>query len=241
MTAPLDAWGLTGTPQSLAGGHRNRVLRVGPHVLKSTRRSEAAVAWLLPVLDAAASAGFVVAPPIRSAAGVLVVEGWTCEPFLPGLPSDVAAVGDRIRAFHARARAMPQRPGFAGSQELLVRDQGGDVDLSRMPAPLVRELRAAWAGVAHVPQGVVHGDLGPGNLLCDADGRYGLIDWDEARRDLLIFDTGSGAPRDTATARAAQAWEIACCWQIEPGRARTLARAFLADAPQSKRKGAPKP
>ena len=228
MIPPLAAWGLSGTPEPLAGGHRNAVLRVGGHILKSTRRDEPAIAWLLPVLEAAEACGLRVARPIRSASGALVVDGWTCETRLPGVKSAVAPLAPMIRAFHEQAKGLPQRPGFASSQTLLHQRAGGDVDLNLLPADLVRAVRAAWSELAGNEQGIVHGDLNAGNILRDADGRYALIDWDEARRDVLAFDLAAMDSADPKTARAALAWEIACCWQAEPDRARSLARDFMA-------------
>jgi aminoglycoside phosphotransferase (APT) family kinase protein len=75
---------------------------------------------------------------------------------------------------------------------------------------------------------VIHGDPGAGNIRM-ADGRVGLLDWDEARVDTPLLDLGA-LPPDSAlplagvhrlvARRAALAWEVACCWTAEPAYAR---------------------
>ncbi|WP_299140348.1 phosphotransferase [uncultured Tateyamaria sp.] len=220
---PLDAWGLSGPVQPLHGGHRNTVLRLGDHVLKSTRRTEAAIAWLVPICRAAARFGLAVPAPIASRSGSLVVDGWTCEPFVDGVPTPPNRVASAMRDLHIRLRSHPQRPGFASARDLCTIDAGGDVDLSDMPPPLVTALRAVWATLP-AERTVIHGDLNPSNILTDANGTPHLIDWDEARSDAATFDLATWS--HTPTPRAVLAWEIACCWHIEPERARRLAQQF---------------
>lgn len=219
----MDAWGLTGTPVPLPGGHRNTVLRVGDHVLKTTRRSEAAMEWLLPVAGLAANCGLNMPSPIRATSGVIVVEGWTCELFCPGTPTSPTDIADRMVSFHHVAAGMPQRDGFLSARALLANATGGDIDLSVMPPDLVSKLRAAWT---HLPdtQTAIHSDLNARNILTANDGTVTLIDWDEARRDAPLFDTATWS--GTPDSRAALAWEVASCWQIEPARARQLAQLF---------------
>jgi hypothetical protein len=106
-------------------------------VFKSTRRSEASLASLLPVLVAARWAGFFVPEPVRSRAGRLVEQGWNCETFVAGTPYTAArmpSISDRLKRFHALTEGITQRPGFAASIDLLRFDRGGDVDLDAMPA-----------------------------------------------------------------------------------------------------------
>ncbi len=223
MTPPLGAWGLTGTPVPLPGGHRNTVLRVGNHVLKTTRRSEGAIAWLLPVAKHAIESGLNVPVPMRSHDGRCVVDGWTCEPFCPGRPTSPVHIADRMTRFHVSSFNLPQRDGFASAHDLLTCTKGGDVDLDAMPEDLVTRLRAAWASVGR-DSTIVHGDLNAANILTAADGTVTLVDWDEARRDAPVFDTAtwSDAPSPVATL----AWEVACSWQIESSHARRVAQLF---------------
>ncbi len=225
---PLALWGIEAPPAPLSGGHRNRVMRAGGYVLKSTRRSAAALAWLGPLHTAAEAAGLIVPRLIPSTRGALVEGGWTCEPFIagsPGTEADLAALP--LAAFHRTTAALPQRPGFAAAADLAEGEAAGDIDLAALPPGLAAACRAAWRALLPLPRAAIHGDIAPHNLIRTREGRLALIDWDEARRDALAFDTGSGDP---AIARALAAWEIAVCWQVEPERARKLASGF---APQS--------
>ncbi|WP_164738268.1 phosphotransferase [Frigidibacter oleivorans] len=233
---PLAAWGAEGlalTP--LPGGHRNLVLRGQGGgrdlVFKTTRRDEAALRWLGPVQDAARAAGLRAPGLIASAAGHLRVEGWTCEPWLPGVPAeaaDLARIAPLVDRFHRNARPLPQRPGFVAAAEAGPRTAAGDLDLPAMPGDLAAACLRAWAPLAGQPMTALHGDLGPGNILMTVDGPA-LIDWDEARRDAPLFDLAALMQADDAVAaRACLAWEVAVCWHVEPARARRLARGLRA-------------
>jgi Ser/Thr protein kinase RdoA (MazF antagonist) len=110
-------------------------------------------------------------------------------------------------------------------------DKGGDIDLTRMPAELVRACRQAWRVLGKEPHAVVHGDLSPGNILVDETGGLVLIDWDEARVDAIAFDdvellSASGA--EDPMRLAVLAWEVACSWSVEPDYAMRLSHDFLA-------------
>lgn len=238
MTRPPDSilalWGITAPLQRLTGGHRNAAWRGGDSVIKSTRRSEAALVWLGGMMDAAEAAGFAVPRLIPSQRGRLIEGGWTCEPFLEGrpfAPVDLPRIAGRIDDLHRRTVGLPQRPGFVGAVDLAGgADSGGDVDLAAMPAPLAAACRVAWAALQGLPITGIHGDLGLGNLLWTAQGQPALLDWDEARRDAAVFDTGPcGAELAPPLRRALLAWEMACCWQPEPERAAALAKGFMAD------------
>lgn len=135
-------------------------------------------------------------------------------------------------------RGWPQRPGFASAQTLLSSPYGGDVDFSTMPTSAANLVREAWRPVLGSAECVVHGDLGPGNVLV-TDDHVGLIDWDEARVDVPAFDFTS-FPADvgiSATScrrdqllKAGLAWETATCWNVEPDYARRCL-AKLVDQP----------
>jgi len=228
---PLEAWGIVATLEPLPGGHRNTAFRTrglaGERVFKTSRRSQGALAWLAPVHAAATAAGFRVPDLIASQRGALSVAGWTCEPFIAGrafAETDLPGIAPQLAAFHAASGALPQRPGFRAAADFAAATRGGDIDLGLMPARLVQACRAAWATLAGLPRAVVHGDICAGNLLHGDDGRPVLLDWDEARHDAPLFDLGQLAPMPPAIRRALAVWEVAVCWQIEPARARALAR-----------------
>ncbi|MCK6209594.1 TIGR02569 family protein [Georgenia sp. EYE_87] len=136
MTGPpprsaLDAFGGSGKLEPLDGG-QGTAWRAGALVLKPLDMSEAELEWQADVLAAVDGAPDVrVAPPVRSAGGLLVVEGWTAWRFEVGSPPtteqyrEVMAAG---RAFHRHLDGWP-RPAF----------------LDRRDHPWARADRVAWS------------------------------------------------------------------------------------------------
>ena len=232
MQDALKHWSDSTVVEPLEGGYRNTVLLIEQagvlRVAKSTRRSEAAVRWVARAMQAAEKAGFVVPHFVPSSAGTLVEGGVTVEMYLEGNSVEQSEMKDMLpllQTFHEATRTFPQRPGFASAVELLEQRSGGDVDLSQMPAELVETCRTAWQVMKNEPQSVVHGDLNPNNLLRMPDGRFALLDWDEARKDASLFDTlmlSETVPDKFK--RALLAWEVTVCWQVEPEHARAQAR-----------------
>ncbi|WP_138465470.1 phosphotransferase [Poseidonocella sp. HB161398] len=226
---PTALWDCQAPLQRIRGGHRNRAFRTQgaePQLIfKSTRRSEAALAWLAPVHDAAEAAGFAVPRLLPSRNGRLCEAGWTCEAWIEGRSFPAAGL-PRLRAaletLHAACAGLPQRPGFASARELLARESGGDIRLSALPREAAAACREAWHALTHRRETAIHGDLNPGNLLRCPDGRTALLDWDESRRDLALFDLGQLGPVDSREWRAILAWEVACCWELEPAHAEKL-------------------
>jgi len=229
---PAGLWRVEAELVPLVGGHRNRVFRTRglarDLVFKTTRREPAAIEWLVPVFGIAEQSGFAVPWPVRSANGRYVENGWMCELFLGGKAiGQVESAGLHLLlpGFQAATRDLRQRPGFLSARELCERDVGGDVDLRDMPAWLVALCRAAWLRVAGHEMCVVHGDLNGGNLIRMEDGRVGVVDWDESRVDAGVFDRHGCYPGgcDEAVEMAVLAWEVACCWGLEPDYAREMA------------------
>lgn len=232
MRPPIESWGVDADLARLSGGHRNfafvtlAVVSGKRLVFKSTRRSEAALSWLFAVQYIAEEVGLVVPKLIRSKNGKLIEGGWICEPYLGGshfTSDELSLVRPLIAKLHAATSDIPQRPGFLSSRDLIEQEYGGDVDLRAMPAGLVVHCRNAWSAVSDQRQAVIHGDLNPGNLIRCTDGRTALIDWDECRRDLVLFDTAVLGEANEEEQSAVLAWELACSWQIEPHYARQLA------------------
>jgi len=238
LTAILSHWGDFEVVEPLKGGHRNQVFRVrgqkGDFVLKSTRRSEASIAWLMDVHVVARSTGIVVPALVQSNNGSFVCDGWTLEQFVEGshpkdLPTDWLHL--TMCEFHAATARFRQRPGFASSTELISVDIGGDIDFRQMPEELVVAIRDAWQSAGFPPMGVIHGDINPSNIVTLPDGGYALLDWDESRVDFQFYDGNhfSTTIATSACKRAAQAYEIACSWHVEPEYAQRLTHAFLAE------------
>ncbi|RMA43773.1 phosphotransferase [Rhodophyticola porphyridii] len=225
-----EKWAISTELVPLHGGHRNAVFASASLsqnvVFKSTRRSSASVEWLSEIHEQARHAGFVVPRLLKSTGGNLIEDGWTCQEFIEGVqidPSDLPCLGPSMRSFHKAASHFPQRPQFQSSKGLLSVSAGGDVDLNKMPGELVRKCRDAWRAVASRDESVIHGDLNAGNILVTPEHRFALIDWDECRRDLILFDCGHIEKDDGAARQARIAWEVACSWIVEPEYAKALA------------------
>ncbi|MBM7083816.1 phosphotransferase [Micromonospora sp. WMMD734] len=233
--AALAAWAGVKLVRPLPGGHRNEVLlaeRAGvPLVVRRSVRPRAALEWELDLLDHLRGCGVAVPEPVPADDGRRHVDGVLVTGFVPGRypadPTDWRRVADQLAVLHAATTGWPQRPGFAASGALLAADRGGDVRLDAMPAPVARMVRAAWLPVQHGPRCVVHGDVGPTNVLVDGS-RVTLLDWDEARVDVPWFDYAflpDGVPTPWPGGRASLhaaglAWETATCWRAEPVYAR---------------------
>ncbi len=177
-------------------------------------------------------AGVVVPDTVATDDGRLVADGVLVQRFLPGGPPTDAAdwlrVIEVLRTVHEATVGWPQRPGFASARALLSQDRGGDVDLSAMPKAAVNLVRDSWGPVLHERECVIHGDLGPGNILLTED-QVALIDWDEARVDVPAFDFAhlpTDVPVPVETSRdaltiAGAGWEAASCWVLEPAYAQS--------------------
>jgi Ser/Thr protein kinase RdoA (MazF antagonist) len=137
-------------------------------------------------------------------------------------------VARELGRLHDLTRDWPQRPAFKSTRELLRKDTGGDALLDLMPAEAVARMRAAWGALSGEPISVVQGDPQAGNIRIEG-GRAGFLDWDEARVDASVLDLADlpldmaaslGAERLERARRAADAWEAASSWLMEPEYAR---------------------
>jgi thiamine kinase-like enzyme len=195
-------------------------------VFKSTRRTTAAVQWLVQVQQIARQSGFVVPEMIESCNGQLVEDGWTCETHMDGIPfapDEMPTILPLVSSFHTATADVAQRPGFLSSRALLNDVSGGDVDLEAMPTELVARCRRTWRAVSDRKEAIIHGDLNSGNLIRCLDSRVAVIDWDECRRDLILFDLVPLGEGDEDERKARLAWEIACSWVVEPDYAKGIA------------------
>jgi ribosomal protein S18 acetylase RimI-like enzyme len=226
----LGAWGEAVVHGPLAGGVRNDVRLVdldGRRVVaRWSGRSEEDLAWETSLLVDLAAAGLDVPEPVPAQDGRRVIDGMVVLPFVEGRRPEHGADWERVaaalRAVHEVGTRLgrAQRPGWAGTAELLTVDAGTSVDLTQMPAEAVARCRTAWARLAGRPRTVIHGDPNPDNVRITPDGRAVLLDWDEARIDApdldladLPGDAGALArDRGFAADQAAHAWEAAVCW-----------------------------
>jgi hypothetical protein len=165
--------------------------------------------WLMPVLDLAEQSGFIVPRPIKSTRGRYIEEGWICEPFLDGRmfqTGEVRNIVSRLQILHIRGQTFKQRPGFLAAADLIASAFGGDIDLRVMPAELVALCRRAWSQIADRSKSLVHGDVHASNLIWTKNGGVGLVDWDEARVDAVLFDDVHSGRHD----------DHKSCWKLVP-------------------------
>jgi Ser/Thr protein kinase RdoA (MazF antagonist) len=230
----LAPWGRDAAVlERLGGGYRNRVwaVRVGGRRCAArdsgASRSGPALDWELELLRELAGAGFrvpVAVPTLdgRPRVGGLVVTTWL-EGDPPADERDWRLVADELARLHRVTAGRAQRPGFVSTRDLLTAERGGDVDLRRMPAEVVALCRAAWSALACSANAVVHGDPGPQNLRLRGH-RVGILDWDESRVDCPELDLAwlpldRLGPRREPARTAAEAWEVANGWTVEPDHA----------------------
>ncbi|MEV0847314.1 aminoglycoside phosphotransferase [Streptomyces sp. NPDC049954] len=168
----LAAFGVRGDPVPLPGG-QGRSVRVDGYVFKPAGPDEDESEWAASLLESLSPGeGFRVPPPLRTAQGHSVVDGWTAARFLPGEPGPQghwAGVLDAGRAFHAALRGAP-RPAFLDrrTHPWAVADR---VAWGEQDVEVIEELAAPFATLLRlrrpVPQDgaqLVHGDL-TGNVL----------------------------------------------------------------------------
>ncbi|MEU4761876.1 TIGR02569 family protein [Actinosynnema sp. NPDC023794] len=177
----LSAFVVTDEPVVLPGG-RGGTWRAGGVVLKPVD-FEPETRWRSDVLAALPpSTAFRVAPPVRSASGDWVVDGWKACRFVAGEP-DVGRPDDVLRAgiaFHEAVRDVP-RPAYLDlrgdpwSVGDRVAWEESPADVGPAALDLLAPLLAARAPV-DLPAQVVHGDLA-GNVLFAAHLPPAVIDW----------------------------------------------------------------
>jgi Ser/Thr protein kinase RdoA (MazF antagonist) len=235
LSQVLGAWGGVELAEPMAGGNRSVVVSAtlsgARVVVRRSRRSEAGLEWELKLMEHLRAVGLATPEVVAAADGRLQVDGVSVIAFVEGRQPDTAddwaRVAEYLSRLHELGRGTAQRPGFRSARELLMEEQGGDVDLQAMPVDAVRLCRAAWAPLSSLPVTVIHGDPGASNIVITQTDVV-LLDWDEARVDCPWFDLAAlpdevsplhGEDRQLA-ARAADAWEAAVGWVLEPAYAR---------------------
>lgn len=211
-------------------GNRNEVWRArlgGADVaVRKSRRSEPSLVWELDLLDDLERAGFSVPTSIRCDDGRRFADGVVVQVWLDGRPpssdADWRAVADDLQRLHANTGGYRQRPGRVTGRELADARRSVDADLDAVPAGVAGLVAEVFGRFGDVPTAVVHGDPGPSNIRIAADGRVGLLDWDEARVDLTWHDLSNLGIQilDDREHRRAQdlsnAWEAVNAWTAEP-------------------------
>lgn len=235
LAATLAVWGDVELGEAMSGGNRSTVyagrLRGSPVVVRRSRQPEQSLEWELTVMERVRADGLATPEVVPTQAGHLQADGVSIFGFVDGRQptstSDWNRVAEYLTALHHVGRGTAQRPGFRSARALLEEDQGGDVNLRAMPVDAVRRCRAAWAPLSTEPVTLIHGDPGASNIVI-TDTDVVLLDWDEARVDCAWFDLAAlpddvsplrGAERQLAS-RAADAWEAAVGWELEPEYAR---------------------
>ncbi len=230
----IDAWRGLELVEPVEEGNRNEVWRAslnGQAVsVRRSRRNAASLHWELDLIDRLDQLGFTV-PAVhptddgRPSHDGLVVQRWI-DGQAPASPSEWAAVGRELQRLHTELAEHPQRPGCLTVLELDRTSVSVDADLATLPDDVAHRVLQLFRSFADAPIGVIHGDPAPSNLRILPDGRVGLLDFDESRRDVLWHDLsnlGVQVLPDGDHRRALQlsdAWEAANAWVVEPDYAR---------------------
>ncbi len=245
LATELAAWGHVELVGRLGGGNRNEVnevvLGAERAVARRTRRLAASLDWELDLLDLLLAEGFVVPATIPTLDGRRHARGVVVQTWLDGAPPTDESDWERVRLELARLHAItgdrPQRPGSRSVVELEPGDRSGDADLGVMPADVVEDCRLAWRALDGLPRSVIHGDPSASNLRVTGT-TVGILDWDEARVDVSALDLADlpahslTEPLATVVGRAADAWEAANGWVVEPAYARRRLARLRATPPR---------
>jgi Ser/Thr protein kinase RdoA (MazF antagonist) len=230
VVVDVAAWPAVVLGSPIAGGHRNEVWEArtpeGRVVVRRSKRSSASLNWELHFMQFLDEAGFVVPTPLRTADGQLsrnqvVVQRWI-DGREPTSEADWRLVAAELVRLHEVGARWTQRPTCLAVTQLGRMSRSVDADLSVIPEDIVQEILAVFAEFGDVPTSVVHGDPGASNIRITAEGRVGLLDWDESRVDVVFHDLsnlGCQVLSDTKHARAGRlsdAWETANAWVAEP-------------------------
>ena len=149
---------------------------------------EREAAWIADVFSSIRQAGFRVPKPVRGQEGSWATEGWVAWEFLEGSEEKgrFAEKIDVSRKFHAALMGVPD-PGFlrSGEHQWAVADRVAWNEQIIEPHPKVAkplaQLRPLMRPVS-LPDQVIHGDLGAGNILFCPERLPAVIDFAPAWR-----------------------------------------------------------
>lgn len=119
-----------------------------PCVVRRSKRSDAALAWELDLIEEVRRRGLGAPEIVATAASDRSRDGVVIQHRVPGARpaslEDWLAVAEYLTTLHTSLRSFGQRPGFVSSIDLVDVDAGGDVDLTEMPAHAVEEAAVSW-------------------------------------------------------------------------------------------------
>lgn len=230
----IEAWSGLELIERIEEGNRNEVWRghIGEQrvAVRRSRRRADSLAWELDLLHELAAADFVVPDVVPTDTGAtshhgVVVQRWI-DGHAPATTEDWNAVANELQRLHRVLRDHPQRPGCVAVTELERTTSSVDADMAALPDAVASRALGIFHALREAPHGVIHGDPGASNLRILADGRVGLLDFDESRRDVLWHDLselGVQVLTDDDHQRArrlSNAWEAVNAWIAEPDYAR---------------------
>ncbi|UQN04952.1 hypothetical protein [Deinococcus sp. QL22] len=176
----LEAFGLSGTPEPLAGGQAT-VWRVGEAVLKPETHTAQELEWQARVLGQVGGTALRVSRLLHAHNGAVLVEGWSAWAYLkgrhePGRWTEILQVGQH---FHQALAAVP-RPAFleARTDPWAAADRmaWGELPLDNLlTAPHIGRLAQRLRPVEASSQ-LIHGDL-TGNVLFSESDAPAVIDF----------------------------------------------------------------
>ncbi len=251
----LDAWPGLEVLGPVMGGSRSTVLRGRLHgrpvAVVRSRRGIASLDWELELLVRLEDAAFVVPTPIPTRTGALRDGRWSVRRWIEGRPPESEAdwllVAAELQRLHHTLQGHPQRPDACAITQLTDQRVSVDANLDATPAEVVARCVPHFEPYSDAALTTIHGDPGSANLRIVQDGRVGLLDWDESRRDvpdLDLADLGvvvlSGRRRLFAR-NAADAWETLNGWLAEPDYARSRLQKLPRPEPTVESPGSPEP
>lgn len=242
----LSAWSGLRLVRPITEGNRNVVwqaeLRGEPVAVRASRRRSASLSWELDLIALLAGRGLRVPQIMPADGGRRSVDGVVVQRWLDGRPPDGPDDWRLVAESLARVHAVDvgQRPGADVVTRLSARSCSVDANMSELPGEVASVILGVFATMADAPVGLIHGDPGSSNIRIDADGRVGLLDWDESRIDLTWHDLsnlGVQVLADEEHARASllsHAWEAANAWTAEPEYARARFEQLLVEFDRSR-------
>jgi Ser/Thr protein kinase RdoA (MazF antagonist) len=196
--------------ERLPGGHRDVTRLItsgGTFVVKP--QSDPAVAELYEKAALVlAAAGIRQATPLRTIAGSLVsASGHSVEEFLPGraclapTTAQAAAAMRHVADYHAALALLPAAAGPGIPETVWTRVASATYLVGELPGLLRRHgparadpvvtaalghLEGALPQIAALPRQIVHGDVGPDNVLMDGDEVVAIVDFTPHHEPVLL-------------------------------------------------------